>query len=155
MKKKYTHPVVTKIITNNNNRYLKSVGTKIDTGFATYTRPYTVYIGGVNNANNKDAVANMIGERVKYSNFEQIDTSKHNKFQSFKFNIDYLDKDKIKDKSIWPRGLVVGKYFYKKVAPASSAPSASTSDVNGTAPALSVNANNQSKGNLLPIFLRV
>ena len=121
---------------NKNNRYLKSVGTAQDTGFQTYVRPFKVYIGGIHQDNDEKKVSDMLKTRIKFNNLKKIDT-KQNKYHAYTFEIDYIDKDKIKEKQNWPRGLIIGRYIYnnkKSATTPDEANIAQKTTANGTLP---------------------
>ena len=124
---------------NKNNRYLKSVGTAQDTGFQTYVRPFKVYIGGIHQDNDSEKVWDMLKTRIKFNNLKKIDT-KQNKYHAYTFEIDYIDKDKIKEKQNWPRGLIIGRYIYNNKKSAIISDEASIAQIttaNGTQPQIS------------------
>ena len=121
---------------NKSNRYLKSVGTAQDTGFLTYVRPFRVYMGGIHQDNDEVKVTDMLKTRIKFDNLKKIDT-KQNKYHAYTCEIDYIDKDKIKDKQNWPRGLIIGRYIYnnkKSTTSLNEVTSAQNSTANGTQP---------------------
>ena len=100
-----------------NDRYVKSVGTSNnDENFKTRERTFSVYIGSIHNDMSAENVSAMISTRVKFNNLVKLNTT-HGKFQSFKFNINYLDKDVISKKEIWPRGLIINRYHFKNTNP--------------------------------------
>jgi hypothetical protein len=102
-----------------NRNYLKSVGTDRGTSFKTQIRNFTVYIGRIETTNSKEALQSMISKVIDHTDLTEKKTA-HNKFLAYTFNINYLDKDLIKDKSKWPYGLVINRYFRPKVTTDSS-----------------------------------
>ena len=57
----------------------------------------------------------MLRKRLKDNFFEleKLQTT-HNRFQSFKFFVKYSDKKLVEDKSIWPIGLIINRYIFKR-----------------------------------------
>ena len=91
----------------------------------------------------------MLRKRLK-DNFFQLEKlqTTHNRFQSFKFFVKYSDKKFIEDKSIWPIGLIINRYFFKrnyidltKEKNKTTSQSGSNSIANGTEPNTSDLAN--------------
>ena len=97
-----------------NKRWLNSVGQLQTTNFKVAPRPYQVYLGRIDNSMNEKDVTELLNKlEIKFFNLKQINTV-HNNFKSFCFSIDYLDREIIKNKEIWPRGLVVNRLINKK-----------------------------------------
>ena len=100
---------------NNRNSYAKSIGTQEDSEFKIRDRLFPVYIGDIDNSEKFENVENMLRKRLKYNFFEleKLQTT-HNRFQSFKFFVKYSDKKLVEDKSIWPIGLIINRYIFKR-----------------------------------------
>ena len=102
---------------NNNNKnknWLKSAGTKDIESFKVAERQCTIYIGRVDLTMKSEDIENLLTTlNIKFSNIKPINTS-HNKFKSFTFSINYMDKNIIYQKELWPKGLIINRYFYNK-----------------------------------------
>ena len=57
-------------------------------------------------------------KNINHFNLNEITEKQHNSFKSFVFDISFLDRDIIYDKTLWPRGIQVGKYKKKYIPPA-------------------------------------
>lgn len=99
---------------NRNSKWLKSVGQSITSDFKVAPRPFQVYLGRIDNSMSEKDVVNLLNSlEIKFFDLKQIKTT-HNNFKSFNFSINFLDRDIIKRKDIWPRGLVVNRLITKK-----------------------------------------
>lgn len=82
----------------------------------TAPRLFHVYLGRVHSRMNKDDVVNLLNRlNIKHFDLKQIET-KHSNSKSFTFAIDYFDREIIKNKEIWPRGLIVNRFIFKRAS---------------------------------------
>ena len=80
---------------------------------------------------------------INHFNLKEITEKQHNSFKSFVFDISFLDRDIIYDKTLWPRGIQVGKYKKKYIPPATRTANSTTNvTINST---VSVGANSANK----------
>ena len=94
--------------------WLKSVGTKESGEFKVAERLCTIYIGRVSMDMDTPNISSLLTSmNISFSSLKQLETN-HKKFKSFTFDINYLDKDIIYKKELWPRGLIVNRYFFNK-----------------------------------------
>lgn len=61
----------------------------------------------------RDVVDLLNSLKINFYDLHQIKTV-HNNFKSFCFSINFLDREIVKQKEIWPRGLVVNRFINGK-----------------------------------------
>ena len=69
---------------------------------------------------------------VSYKDIKQINNP-NSSFNSFVFSIDYIKKDIVNQKDLWPSGLVINRYFYKRTLSVASGNENTTIPTNNTA----------------------
>lgn len=89
--------------------YLKNSGKGQNIGFEACERKMEIYLGRVGLKVDNKSVEDYVKNIVNIFKFEEL-TLVHKNFKSFKFEISIFDRDKINDKSLWPRGTVVNRY---------------------------------------------
>lgn len=94
--------------------FAKKVGLQHDNDFKVSARHFSVYLGRVDVSMNQSHVEAMLNARnITFFKIEELVVG-HKYYKAFCISINYLDKDIIKDKKQWPRGLVVGRYYNPK-----------------------------------------
>lgn len=78
---------------------------------------------------------------ISFKDLKQIDNPKSS-FNSFVFSIDYIKRDVIYQKDLWPSGLVINRYFYKKTSTIPSNNESSTNASGSTNGSTSVSQTN-------------
>lgn len=105
-----------------NKTYLKTVGTCVDTsiGIATIKRTYPVYIGRVQNGISNEEIEKFLNQKFKQpiEGLTKLQLN-HTHFSSYYFYIDFLEQDLIKNKEIWPHGLIVDRFNRPRSKPVS------------------------------------
>ena len=116
-----------------NNNWLKSVGTGNDEDFIVSQRQFKVYLGRANQSMKIENVEKLLQKmNVSYKDIKQINNP-NSSFNSFVFSIDYIKKDIVNQKDLWPSGLVINRYFYKRTLSVASGNENTTIPTNNTA----------------------
>ena len=104
---------------NKAKHYLKAIGTNSNNALETVDRPFAVYIGRLSNNTNKDQVVDFLKTIFK-SNIGPINEVEHNHkwFKSYWVNVNYLERELIYNKDLWPSGCVVDRYRKPRTNPA-------------------------------------
>jgi len=104
-----------------NKTYRKTVGTCYDetNTIATIKRTYPVYIGRIQNNISTEQITSFLNQKFKkpISELTKIQL-KHSNFSSYYFYIDFLEQSLIKNKEIWPHGLIIDRYNRPRAKPA-------------------------------------
>ena len=101
---------------NNKNKvkFIDTLGTGTSTGLAISSKQFYIYLGRISVDANQVQVKAFLQQsfpKVKINNFEELcKENSERSFKSFKFSVDYLDKDIIDQKQLWPRNSVVSKF---------------------------------------------
>ena len=104
-----------------NKTYRKTVGTCDDetNTIATIKRTYPVYIGRIQNNISTEQITSFLNQKFKkpISDLTKIQLN-HSNFSSYFFYIDFLEQSLIKNKEIWPHGLIIDRYNRPRSKPA-------------------------------------
>jgi hypothetical protein len=82
-----------------------------------FIRFISVYIGRINIKESETEVITMLKEKkLEFRSLMPIKNA-HNKFKSYKFEIPYSQRNSIFNPEKWEQGLVVNKYYEKRIKP--------------------------------------
>ena len=103
-------------------QYLSSVGTNTSSTLKVVEKPFSVYIGRLDNGIVESELTSFLKTIFKkpIGNLNPI-VHHHKWFKSFWFTVSYLEKDKIFNKELWPSGCVINSYMRPRQTQATSA----------------------------------
>ena len=86
---------------------------------ATINRTYPVYIGRVQNDIKLDEIENFLNQKFKkpITDLTKLQLN-HSNFSSYYYYIDFLEQYLIKNKEIWPHGLIIERHYRPRSKPA-------------------------------------
>ena len=103
---------------NKNNqskvRFVNTLGTGSNSTISTASKQFFIYLGRLSLETSKEQVQNFLNntfKNVKINGLEELNSENEQRsFKSFKFSVDYLDKNILDNKELWPRNSVVTKF---------------------------------------------
>jgi hypothetical protein len=77
-------------------------------------RKFSVWLGHINIKESEESIKTLLCGiadelNIEISDIDRIPVS-HKKFQSYKFTVPYMDRDKIMNPEIWPENLAISRY---------------------------------------------
>ena len=97
------------------NNYAKAVGTGSFEGLNSVERPITVRIKRVANDVDPIKIETFLKDvvKIRYNQFKEM-TLSHQHFKAYTFSISFLQKSIIDEKTAWPAGWEVSRFFHRK-----------------------------------------
>ena len=151
-------------VNKNKTNFIDTLGTGSFTSLGTISKQFYIYLGRISTGTTIKQVSAFLSNTfplIKFNNIKELNSHAIDRsFNSFTFSVDFLDKDIINNKTLWPRNCVVNKHklpyaewqaiakrIEEKKNQSSSSTASKTASTTASTTAASVNLNNNNNNN--------